>query len=98
MAWAGLITPAHVGGAQPELNSGALSMADDTNHIPEGSMEAQLASIYRERQMLQRELGTADASELIAMVRSFTDQLASLYAERQAASRADHAGSLAEAA
>ena len=58
-----------------------------------GSLEGQLRSLYAERELLTAEVGTADAEELIALVRelrvaaetldaSLVMQVESLYAER----------------
>ncbi len=54
------------------------------NESEEGGFEAQLASLYGERESLQRELGTADAEEVIQMFKNFEEQLKSLYQEREA--------------
>lgn len=48
-------------------------------------LEAQLVSLYAERERLFQELGTADADHLIALVRGLESQLADVYAEREAA-------------
>lgn len=48
------------------------------------SMEAQLVSLYEEKELLERELGVSDAEVLVAMVRSMEEQLVSLYAEKEA--------------
>ena len=45
-------------------------------------MEAQLLALYEERKRLARELGTADADRLIAMVRSLEAQLVALYSDK----------------
>ena len=52
------------------------------NTSEEGGMEAQLVSLYAEREMLQEALGTADASEIIAMVQSLEAQCNDLYSEK----------------
>jgi hypothetical protein len=54
------------------------------NESEEGGFEAQLASLYGERESLQRELGTADSEEVIQMFKNFEAQLKSLYQEREA--------------
>ncbi|MCS6984641.1 MAG: hypothetical protein NZM25_05910 [Leptospiraceae bacterium] len=52
--------------------------------IPEsGSMEGQLVLLYQEKEFLERELGTSDPQELVAMVKSLEEQLATLYAEKE---------------
>jgi len=53
----------------------------------EGSLEAQLASLYADKQTLQDALGISAADEIIAMVRSLEEQLVDLYAGRDAAVR-----------
>ncbi len=58
------------------LNSGFRGSAERPIN---GSMEAQLADLYLQRQELQRALGTADSKAIIAMVRSLEDQLEDLY-------------------
>jgi hypothetical protein len=59
----------------PEHNS--------SDPLPEaGGMEAQLASLYAEREQLQDALGTADAGEIIAMVQSLEAQCNDLYLEK----------------
>ncbi len=50
----------------------------------DGGMEAQLASLYEERELLERELGTADARRILRMIRSMESQLVALYREREA--------------
>ena len=49
----------------------------------DGGMEAQLASLYAERELLEQELGTADASRIVRMIRSMEEQLIALYGEKQ---------------
>ncbi|MBX2811746.1 MAG: hypothetical protein KTR25_08045 [Myxococcales bacterium] len=44
-----------------------------------GRMEDQLRDLYAQRQELQRALGTADSTAIIAMVRSLERQLEDLY-------------------
>ncbi|MFN4243842.1 MAG: hypothetical protein ACK4PI_11475 [Tepidisphaerales bacterium] len=58
-------------------------MALDSHDGAEGGLEAQLVTLYQEREKLERELGTSDAHELVAMVRSLEQQLGSLYHERE---------------
>ena len=53
-----------------------------------GTLEDQLKDLYAQRQELQRALGTADSSAIIAMVRSLERQLADLY--RLFEGRTDH--------
>ena len=50
-----------------------------------GGMEQQLVALYRERELLERELGVSSAELLIAMVRSMEKQLAELYREKEEA-------------
>ncbi len=52
-------------------------------------MEAQLVSLYEEKELLERELGVSDAEVLVAMIRSMEEQLVSLYAEKEAEWRSD---------
>ena len=49
------------------------------------SMDAQLRSLYAERERLFQALGTADAEEIIALVASLEEQLVSIYGERERA-------------
>ena len=69
-----------------------LPAANDTPSLRDkprsGSMEEQLRDLYLQRQELQRALGTADSTAIIAMVRSLERQLADLY--RLFEGRADH--------
>ena len=51
---------------------------------PKGDMESQLRSLYAERERLHQALGTADAEQIIAMVRSLEEQLLDLYREKAA--------------
>jgi|GEM_PF-2400143 len=53
-------------------------------------LEAQLSSLYAERQELIAELGVSDASDLISMVRNLEAQLHSLYVEREVAEILNH--------
>lgn len=46
-------------------------------------MPAQLHDLYHERARLFAALGTADADEIVAMVRSLEAQLVDLYGERR---------------
>lgn len=55
-----------------------------------GGMEAQLADLYAERELLERELNISDAAEIVAMVRSLEGQLIDLYQERELSSAGDH--------
>jgi hypothetical protein len=43
-----------------------------------GSVEAQLVSLYGEREHLERELGVSEAAEIVSMVRSLEAQLRDL--------------------
>lgn len=45
----------------------------------------QLLSLYGDRELLHRELGTADADEIVAMVRSLEAQLVELYRDKERA-------------
>ena len=60
---------------QTELEADAPVAAGD-------SVTEQLHALYADRQRLFRALGTADAGQIIAMVRSLEAQLADLYAAR----------------
>ena len=53
------------------------------SRFEDGSMEAQLVSLYAERERLTNELGIADADDIIAMVRSLESQLVALYQEKE---------------
>lgn len=72
----------------------------DASPTPAGttlaSMEAQLRSLYAEREKLFTALGTADADTLIALVRSLEAQLVELYADRAAAFQAVEAREAAD--
>ncbi len=48
-----------------------------------GDMEAQLAALYKEKEVLERELGVSNADLLVAMVRSMEEQLVALYQEKE---------------
>ena len=48
-----------------------------------GDMEAQLHSLYAEKEQLERELGVSSADLIIAMVRSMEEQLIALYSEKE---------------
>ena len=48
-----------------------------------GSVEAQLVSLYGEREHLERELGVSEAAEIVSMVRSLEAQLRDLYYHRE---------------
>jgi hypothetical protein len=58
-------------------------MSVDTYDTTEGGFEAQLASLYGEREKLEREFGVSDADGIITIIRNFESQLASLYKERE---------------
>lgn len=51
-----------------------------------GTMEGQLSLLYAEKELLEKELGTSDAQEIIAMVKSLEEQLNVLYAEKEGSS------------
>ncbi len=57
--------------------------------VDRGDMEAQLLSLYAERERLAQALGTADADQIIAMVRSLEEQLFDLYSAKIAPSEPD---------
>ena len=46
-------------------------------------LNAQLHSLYKEKEELQEALGVSDARDVILMVRNLEEQLCALYAERQ---------------
>ena len=46
------------------------------------SLVEQLESLYKERALLQSELNTSDADEIVRMVRSMEAQLSELYAQQ----------------
>ena len=46
------------------------------------SLVEQLESLYKERAVLQSELKTSDANEIVRMVRSMEAQLSELYAQK----------------
>ncbi len=54
----------------------------DTPVAAVDNVAMQLHTLYADRQRLFRALGTADAGQIISMVRSLEAQLADLYAER----------------
>lgn len=47
------------------------------------SMEAQMKELYAERELLERELDTADAEQIVSMIRSLENQLKTLYHEKE---------------
>ncbi|MGC6487689.1 MAG: hypothetical protein ACON4Z_08600 [Planctomycetota bacterium] len=49
------------------------------------SVEAQLVSLYGEREHLEAELGVSEAGAIVAMVRSLESQLGDVYGQREAA-------------
>ena len=59
-------------------------MTQDPNESLD-SVEAQLVSLYGEREHLVRELGVSDAGAIVAMVRSLEAQLQDFYGAREAA-------------
>ncbi len=59
-------------------------MTQDPND-PMASVEAQLVSLYGEREHLETELGVSEAGALVAMVRSLESQLGEFYGQREAA-------------
>ena len=68
--------------------SSASPPAPEPRSAAPSSLEEQLRTLNAERATLERELGVADAAQIIAMVRSLEAQLVSLYEEREAG--ADH--------
>ncbi|HJL18292.1 MAG TPA: hypothetical protein RMH99_21695 [Sandaracinaceae bacterium LLY-WYZ-13_1] len=54
-----------------------------SNRRTEGDLEAQLLTLYADRERLHRELGTADPDEILAMIRSLEAQLDALYREKE---------------
>jgi photoactive yellow protein len=78
-----------------QFNGASPAPASSTSSA-EAAMEAQLISLYAEREKLHRELGIADADDLIAMIRNLEAQLRDLY--RQQESAAPSASSGTEAA
>ena len=69
-------------------------MAQDTTT---GGVEAQLASLYKEREMLERELGMSDATDLVKSFGTLKAQIAKLQDELAAKSAAvDPQGAAAE--
>lgn len=64
----------------------ALDAPEDGDEVVvAGDMQAQLVALYREQERLHEAVGTADSSELIAMIKSLEAQLRDLYAERERA-------------
>ncbi len=57
------------------------------------SVEAQLVSLYGEREHLERELGVSEAGAIVSMVRSLEAQLRDFYSEREQQSHHDGAPS-----
>ena len=49
---------------------------------PPGDLEAQLLTLYADRELLHREIGTADPVEIIRMIRSLEEQLFEVYRDR----------------
>jgi len=47
-----------------------------------GSIEEQLITLYAEKELLEKTLGTSDPTILIAMVQSMEEQLVALYDEK----------------
>jgi len=48
-----------------------------------GDMEAQLRSLYEDRELLEEQLGVSSPHLLIALVRSMEEQLVELYREKE---------------
>lgn len=46
------------------------------------SLEEQLISLYREKELLEENLGFADAQQIIDMINSMNAQLVALYEEK----------------
>lgn len=68
-------------------------MALDSHDGAEGGLEAQLVTLYQEREKLERELGTSDAHELVSMVKSLEQQLGTLYHDKESEAAASATGS-----
>jgi len=49
----------------------------------DGSLAAQLADLYAERETLMNELGVSSTTDIVSMVRSLEAQLHDLYADRE---------------
>lgn len=58
-----------------------------------GDMEAQLRSLYEDRELLEEQLGVSSPHLLIAMVRSMEEQLVELYREKEAPWNSTHSQS-----
>jgi hypothetical protein len=56
-------------------------MATDTTIGTAGGVEAQLASLYKERELLERELGMSDATDLVKTYKEQKAQIAKLQNE-----------------
>ena len=67
-------------------------MTQDPNESLE-SVEAQLVSLYGEREHLENELGVSEAGAIVAMVRSLESQLGDFYGHREAAGGQEQATS-----
>lgn len=68
------------------------TVTQDHNETLE-SVEAQLVSLYGEREHLESELGVSNAGAIVAMVRSLERQLADLYEHRENAGGDEQASS-----
>lgn len=64
-------------------------LGDGAKPATPGGLEEQLTALYRERELLEEELGRADAGGIIAMVKSLEAQLQALYSERLRAAHPD---------
>jgi hypothetical protein len=68
-----------------------------TENTIAGGVEAQLASLYKEREMLEKELGMSDADDLVKHVRTLEAKIAKLNDELAAKSASiDPNGAAAE--
>ena len=68
-----------------------------TDNTTAGGVEAQLASLYKEREMLEKELGMSDAGDLLKHVKTLEAKIAKLQDELAAKSASiDPSGAAAE--
>jgi hypothetical protein len=72
-------------------------MATETTNATTGGVEAQLASLYKEREMLEKELGMSDASDILKHVKAQEAKISKLQDELAAKSASiDPNGAAAE--
>ncbi|TAE21665.1 MAG: hypothetical protein EAZ92_16630 [Candidatus Kapaibacterium sp.] len=55
-------------------------MNNDATLFEEAGMSEQLSVLYEEKELLEQSLGTSIPEEIIAMMRSMSEQLSALYA------------------